>query len=188
MGKLLNLQFILVMFLFLGYSNCFAQGSAGKKILIVYFSWSGNTKEVAKAIQQSVGGTLFEVKTLKDYPKDYNACIEYAKQEQKENTRPKISGDVNDISSYDTIFIGYPNWWGTIPMPLFTFLEKYNLSGKTVIPFCTHGGGGAGRGFDDIRKLCPSSKFLEGIAISGSRAANSLKDIEAWVKKIGVKK
>jgi flavodoxin len=175
-----------------GCISCFAQSSGtaanGKKVLVAYFSWSGNTKIVAQDIQKEVGGALFEIKTVKAYPKDYNACIDYAKQEKEDNARPKLSKQVNDINSYDIIFVGYPNWWGTIPMPLFTFLESYNLEGKTIIPFCTHGSGGAGRSFDDIKKLCPKSKIINGLAINGSKVESSQKNIQDWLKKEGILK
>ncbi|MDR0706178.1 MAG: hypothetical protein LBF88_14485, partial [Planctomycetaceae bacterium] len=108
-----------------GVVNCFAESSTGKsqKILIAYFSWSGNTKIAAQEIQKSVGGTLFEIKTAKAYPKDYQECIDVAKKEKEENARPKLSSKIKDINSYDVIFVGYPNWWGTIPMPISSFLE-----------------------------------------------------------------
>jgi flavodoxin len=189
MKKFLSVSVVLSMFLFFGSVSSFAQRSiAEKKILVAYFSWSGNTKLVAEQIQKEVGGTLYQIESASPYPKDYQTCVDYAKKEKENNVRPKLVGEVEALSSYDIIFIGYPNWWGTLPMPLFTFLEKYNLEGKTIIPFCTHGGGGAGQGFAEIRRLCPKSKILIGLAISSSKVKDSSSDIKGWIRKIGIVK
>ncbi|MDR2115677.1 MAG: hypothetical protein LBP87_04775, partial [Planctomycetaceae bacterium] len=103
-------------------------------------------------------------------------------------TRPQFSGEVKNIADYDVIFVGYPNWWGSMPMVLFTFLEKYDLKDKTVVPFCTHGGGRWGRSLDDLKKLCPKAKFKEGLAISGDWANRSKNDITKWIQKTGYSK
>ena len=108
------------------------------KILIAYFSHSGNTKVVANSIKENIGGDIFEIKTSLSYPTSYNAVVDKAKKEQNANDRPELISHVENMDSYNVIFIGYPNWWGTIPMAEFTFLEEYNFSGKTIIPFCTH--------------------------------------------------
>ena len=123
------------------------------KTLIVYFSRTGeqysvgnitkgNTAIVAEIIAEKTGGNLFEIKVVNDnYPNEYTPLIQFAKKEKQENARPEIIGDVN-IDNYDTVFIGYPNWWAEMPMPVYTFLEKYNLSSKKVYKFCTHEGSG----------------------------------------------
>jgi flavodoxin len=121
--------------LFLMLANTHAQDkSTGGKILIACFSWSGNTRVVAGQIQKTVGGDLFEIKTAKAYPKDYRECIDVAKKEQQANARPELSAKVENMDAYNIIFVGYPNWWGTLPMPLFTFFESYDFKGKTIIP------------------------------------------------------
>ncbi|MDR2064530.1 MAG: NAD(P)H-dependent oxidoreductase [Prevotellaceae bacterium] len=161
---------------------------SGGKILIAYFSWGGNTREMAKQIQQQTGGDLFEITTVKTYSKDYNECVAEAKKEQQANARPPLANEVKNMADYDVVFVGYPNWWGTMPQALFTFLEKYDLSGKTVVPFCTHGGGRWGRSLDDLKKLCPESKILEGLAIGGSMVRRSKDDVVKWLQKIGITK
>lgn len=114
--------------------------TANQKILVAYFSFSGNTQMIANQIHENVGGDIFETKTEDAYPTDYNAVVDQAKKEKADNYRPKLATKVENMDSYDVIFLGYPNWRGTMPMAVFTFLEEYNLSGKTIIPFCTHDG------------------------------------------------
>jgi flavodoxin len=158
------------------------------KILIVYFSWSGNTREIAKQIQQQTGGDLFEIKTVKSYPTDYNECLDVAKKEQQADDRPALADTVKNFATYDVIFVGYPNWWGTMPQALFSFWEKYDLSGKTIVPFCTHGGGRWGRSLNDLKKLCPDATVLEGLAISGNLVRRSKDDVAKWLQKIEIVK
>lgn len=160
----------------------------GKKIMVAYFSYSGNTREIANQIQQRVGGDLFEIKAADPYPAEYRACTDRAKAEQERDARPALSGEVRDMSTYDVIFIGYPNWWGTIPMPLFTFFETYDFSGKTIIPFCTHEGSGLGRSMGDIRKLSPKSTVLEGLAVRGSGVKSAQDSVAAWLRGAGMAK
>ncbi|MDR3129872.1 MAG: hypothetical protein LBU03_06525 [Tannerellaceae bacterium] len=166
-----------------------AQEKIEKKILIAYFSWSGNTREMAKQIQQQTGGDLFEIKTMKPYPSDYNECVDVAKKEQQANARPPLAAEVKDMATYDVVFIGHPKWCGTMPQPLFTFLEKYDLNGKTVIQFCTYGAmysaGGWGDSEEDLKKLCPNATILEGLAIKGSTVKDSKDDVVKWLQKIG---
>ncbi|MDR2842085.1 MAG: flavodoxin [Spirochaetaceae bacterium] len=178
---------ILLTALFLSGADLQAQNQ-GDKILVAYFSWSGNTRAIAEQIQKETGGDIFEIKTVKTYPKEYRATTDEAKKEQNENARPALSGKVNDMDSYNVIFLGYPNWWGTIPMALFTFLESYNFEGKTIIPFCTHGGSAFGNSIRDIKKLCPKSKMLDGLAINAGSVKTSQGNVTAWLKKIGMLK
>ncbi|MDR1653906.1 MAG: NAD(P)H-dependent oxidoreductase [Prevotellaceae bacterium] len=156
------------------------------KILIAYFSWGGNTREMAKQIKQQTGGDLFEIKTVKSYPADYNECVDVAKKEQQADARPPLAAEVQNMAEYDTVFVGYPNWWGTMPQALFTFLEAYDFSGKTLIPFCTHGGGRWGRSLNDLKKLCPNATLLEGLEISGGMVRRSKDDVANWLQKIGI--
>ena len=162
-----------------------AQAAEGK-VLVAYFSWGGNTASVAKAIAGALGAELFEIKTAKPYPKDYNATLDVAKAEQARNDRPELSTHVGDMGQYDTVFLGYPNWWGTLPMPIFTFLEEYDFAGKRVIPFVTHGGSSFGRSLSDIRKLAPKAELEEkGLSLSGSRAAGAGNQIVSWLEGLG---
>lgn len=143
----------------------------------------GNTEVIANKIKSFTSGDLFEIKTVKPYPVDYTETTEVAKAEKKADARPVLSTHVEKMDEYDTIFLGYPNWWGTFPMAVFTFLEEYDFAGKTIIPFCTHEGSGIGRSESDIKKLCPETKVLPGIAIRGGSVAGAGSLVENWIKK-----
>jgi len=145
----------------------------------------GNTIVVANMIHDIAGGDLFQIVTVDPYPAKYRDTTDVALEEQRRNARPKLATHVNDISKYDVIFIGYPNWWSTLPMPVFSFLEEYNLAGKTIIPFCTHEGSGLGASERDIARLSPKAKLLTGLAIRGSSANDSKKEVQEWLSKLG---
>jgi flavodoxin len=163
-------------------------------ILVAYFSWSGNAKALAGQIARETGGDLFEIKTAKAYPGTYNECIEAAKQEQNNNARPVLSGSVANMAQYGTVFLCFPNWWGTLPMGVFTFLESYDFSGKTMYPLITHGGSRFGKSLDDIKKLCPQTVLGEGLSISAfdsnpndnTRITVPNRDVSSWLRKIGL--
>lgn len=162
------------------------------KVLIAYFSRTGNTREVARHIHQSVGGDIIEIRPVTPYPEAYLATTEQAKKEQESNFRPQISAEVPDMDSYDVIFIGYPIWWGSPPMAVFAFLEAHDLSGKTVIPFCTHEGSHLGRSMEDIKLLCPDSPVCAGLDFHGGDSAHVLtdsarRDMAKWLKKLDFK-
>ncbi|GMO14850.1 MAG: flavodoxin [Treponemataceae bacterium] len=170
-----------------------------KKILVAYFSESGNTRVVAQAIQSAVGADIFEIKTVQTYPKEYNPLITLAQKEQRENARPALASRVSNMDAYDVVFVGYPNWWGTMPMALFTFLEQYNFAGKTVIPFCTHNGSRLGSSVNDLKKLIPKATVPEGLAIRGGRSGSFelgspkerdavQREVSAWLRRIGMLK
>jgi flavodoxin len=163
-----------------------AQAQGKGKTLVAYFSWGGNTREAAKQIEQQPGGDLFEIKTAKPYSTDYNECVDVARKEQQAAARPPLAAEVKDMAAYSVVFVGYPNWCGTMPMALFTFLEAYDFSGKTLIPFCTHGSGRWWRSREDLKKLCPSATVLEGLAVSGTLARRSKDDVAEWLQKIGI--
>ena len=131
------------------------------KILIAYYSISGNTEKVAKAIQKRIGGELFRIETLKEYPEDYEDLVAEAKQEINKKYRPQLKKGVSDISQYDTIFIGSPNWWGTITPAVSSFLTSYNLSGKTIVPFITHGSGGVQNTIKDLTAQCEGCNVVQ---------------------------
>jgi len=141
----------------------------------------GNTKVVAKKIQAMIGGDLFEIDTVEAYPKDYTETTNVAMDEKKENARPELTETVDNMDSYDVIYLGYPNWWGTFPMAVFTFLESYDFSGKTIIPFCTHEGSGLGNSERDIKKLCPKANVESGLAIRGGSVKNSDNMLKSWI-------
>jgi len=161
-------------------SNDKILNKSGKKILIVYFSHTGNTQKATNQIHELVGGDIVEIKTETPYPTNYNECAALAKREKESNARPKLSTKVENIGSYDVLFVGYPIWWYTAPMAIHTFLESYDLSGKTVIPFCTSGGSDVAESMPAIKSLCPNSTVLQGLT------ANNLKDIKPWLSKIGI--
>ena len=128
--------------------------TTNKKILIAYYSWSSNTKEVAEAIHKKIGGDIYRIETEQTYPEEYRATTAQAKREINEGFHPTLKGKVENISQYDIIFIGSPNWWGTIAPAVSSFLADNNLKGKTVIPFITHGGGGAQNTITDLTQQC----------------------------------
>lgn len=143
----------------------------------------GNTEVVAKKIQELTGSDLFEIDTVKSYPEDYTETTEVARTEKRQNARPELTGAVNNMDSYDVIYLGYPNWWGTFPMAVFTFLESYDFSGKTIVPYCTHEGSGLGSSERDIRKLCPDAKMLPGLAIRGGSVKSADSSLKSWISK-----
>lgn len=144
----------------------------------------GNTERVAEFIQKAVGGDLFEVDTVKPYSKDYYECTEEAQAELKANARPEIKGYVEDISKYDTIFVGYPNWWGQMPMCMCTFLEHYDLSGKKIAPFCTNEGSGMGSSERQLKSVCKNVLIVSGLSVRGVEAAQSEKKVSEWAKRV----
>ncbi|MGE0076711.1 MAG: flavodoxin [Bacteroidales bacterium] len=154
------------------------------KVLIAYFSWSGNTREIANRIHKMVGGDMFEIQRADDYPTNYNAVLDIAKKEIRSESKPELKDKLAEIEKYNTIFIGYPNWWNTFPAPVTTFLSEHNFSKKTIIPFCTHGGGGIGRSISDMAKLCPEAIILNELSINGSAANSSSPAVEKWLNKV----
>ena len=124
---------------------------------------------------------MFEIDTIKTYPEDYTETTNVAMEEKRKNARPELIRMVDQMDLYDVIYLGYPNWWGTFPMAVFTFLESYDFSGKTIIPFCTHEGSGLGNSERDIRKLCPNANVLPGIAIRGGSVKSAGNSIKTWL-------
>ena len=180
-------KIILITLLTIFMSNIHLQSQTnGKKILVAYFSHSGNTRSVAYNICKKVDGEFFEIHTVKPYPTDYNTVVEQAKREQKSDYRPELKSRLKNIRQYDVIFIGFPNWWGTYPQAVKVFLSQNDLSGKTIIPFCTHEGSELGRSVADLKRLCPKSHIQEGLAIRGNAAHNSDRQINEWLKKLKI--
>ncbi len=159
-----------------------------KKIMVVYFSHSGNTRALANHIHKSVGGDIFEIQSVEPYPRDYDACVQQAKQELNSGYKPPLKTRIENITSYDVVFVGYPIWWGTIPAPVRTFLSEYDFSAKTLAPFCTHEGTGLGRSVTDVTRLCPTATLVDAIAIRGSDVKNAQKKVAEWLAKIKMAK
>ncbi len=155
-----------------------------KKALVAYFSQSGNTEKVANFIKTATNGDIIELETIKEYPNDYNELLDYAQNEQKQNARPELKTKINNIEEYDVIFLGYPNWWGDMPMPLYTFLDEYDLSGKTIAPFVTSGGSGLSGTPNKIKNIQKNATVTEGLSISGSQAGSSQSSVNSWIQKI----
>lgn len=172
---------------------------AGKRALVVYFSRAdenyvvgnvekGNTRILAEMIAEATGADTFEIKPAKPYPKEYTPATEVAKQEKNDNARPEIVGTMPDVSGYDVVFVGYPIWWGDLPMPCYTFFDKVKLEGKTIAPFCTHEGSGLS-GTDSNIANATKAKVTEALVMKGSVAQNSRdeakKEVTDWLKKLG---
>ncbi len=185
----------MIMFLFMlflafvggGYAQAQQKTPANhKKVLVVYYSYSGNTREIATQIHQKIGGDIVEIKTVKPYPKVYNELTAQAKKELESGFKPDIQPISVNVKDYDTVFVGSPNWWVTIAPPVITFLSKNDLSGKTVIPFITHEGSGLGRSVSHIKEICPKATVKDGLAVRGSSVKSAQKDVEQWLKKLGI--
>jgi flavodoxin len=160
--------------------------SPARKILVVYFSHSGNTRELANQIHTSVGGDIIEIQPEKPYPSNYFALVQRAKEERDADYKPALKTKIKNIASYDVIFIGSPIWGGTIPQPIVSFLSEYDLTGKTIVPFCTYGGSGQGRSVTDIAKLCPQTTVLEGFGVESKNVKNVQPEIANWLNKIKI--
>ena len=154
--------------------------ATNEKILVAYFSRTGNTEIVAEIIAQKIGGDLFKICSEKDYPADYDECKIIASREKATKARPKFIGGVN-ISSYDLIFMGYPIWYGDAPQIVYTFLEYYNFGGKKIVPFCTSGSSGLSGTDQNITLTCPTAKVLQGFSIPGKIAKNDRSKAESIV-------
>ena len=167
------------------------------KKLVVYFSYKGenyskgrivnlekgNTEIAAEMISSIIDADIFEIIADKKYPIKYDDCIEIAKKELRENSKIKLKQDI-DIKEYDTIFVGYPNWWGTMPMPVWSFLEGKDFTDKKILPFCTHEGSGLGKSESDIKKLTSGAEVLKGLAINGSEVNSSEEKIKKWLEEV----
>lgn len=146
----------------------------------------GNTELAAKIIERYTKGTLFKIDPLKKYSADYSACTKEAQQELRTQARPKLSSYLEDIDSYETIILGYPNYWGTFPMSVMTFLESLDFTGKRILPLCTHEGSGMGHSEADIQKACLGAKVEKGLAIQGGRVREAESLILKWLERYGI--
>jgi len=155
-------------------------------LLVAYFSRTGNTRVLAQQVHRMAGGDLFEIVPLKPYPADYDAVVDQARDELDRDFRPALKTAAPAMGPFTTVLVGYPNWWGTIPRPVATFLSEHNLAGKTIAPFCTHGGGGMGRSVAEIRALCPDSTVPDGLAVPGGSVNRAENAVAGWLMKIGI--
>lgn len=169
------------------------------KALIAYFSRKGNNYVSGAMMDLPVGNTcvaarklsaltkaeLFEIEPIREYPMDYSACTQVAQRELNENARPAIKDIGPELDNVDTVYLGYPNWWGTMPMPVMTWLSSHDFSGKTILPFCTNEGSGMGRSENDLSALCPSATIGKGLSLHGGSVGNADQAIKDWLAREG---
>lgn len=188
-----------------------AEAGAQSSLLVAYFSYAenaalpddvdasasasiqpwngaltGNTGVVADMIAQATGADLFSIRTVEQYPDTYDATLDQGQQEQSDGARPELATHLENLDSYDTIFLGFPNWWGDMPMAVYTFLDEVDLSGKTVIPFVTSGGSGFSNTISTIQQMEPQATVQEGLSISGSSATGAQQQVESWLSELGL--
>ena len=152
------------------------------KILSAYFSYQGHTRQLAKQSQKATGGTLFEIKPAQAYSSDYDTCEAQAKKETREGYQPELAEHC-DIVSYSTILLGTPNWFNTMAPPVATFLASHDFTGKTIIPFCTNGGGGMGHILKDIKKLASSASMQDCLEVYEGNLAAAEEKVASWLRK-----
>lgn len=163
-----------------------AEPSNDRKVLVVYFSHTGNTRTIAGYIHDTVKSDLVEIKTVDTYTDDYDTLLAQIREEVASTYCPPLTTQIENIASYDVIFVGYPIWVETAAPPIRTLLTNYNLAGKTVVPFCTSGTSSAEASYRLVRSLCPESTFLEGIQIRRGTYDTAYERVAAWLQKIGI--
>lgn len=165
------------------------------KAIIVYYSRSGenlvngtlknlkigNTEMAALILQKITGADLFRIVPKQDYPEEYCHCIDLARQDLLRKKRPDLKAVPEHLETYSRIYLGYPNYWGTMPAPVFSFLEQSDLSGKEIWPFCTHEDGGFGHSLEDLKRVCPASVIADGLSIRGAEVQNETEAMKHWV-------
>ena len=157
------------------------RAQAGGKSLVVFFSWSGNTRLIAQEVASQTGADLVELECAHPYSNDYNTCLDEAQRDQNMQARPELFTHIDNMSQYGTIYLGYPNWWASIPMPIATFLESYDFSGKDIRPFCSNGGGGLGQSVAAISKLVPDADVGQGLSIYYSGGSDMPRQVSDWL-------
>ncbi len=155
------------------------------RILIAYFSMSGNTRLIAHDIQKMTGGDLFEIKTVREYGPDFDSAVEQAREELRNGARPELREKVSNMQDYDVIFVGFPNWVGTMPMAVFSFLEQHDFRGKTIVPFCTHGTSGISDTINDLKKLNLHAEVREHIAFYRNDVKDTEIPVRNWLRELG---
>lgn len=166
------------------HSDAFSSQKPGRPA-VIYFSWSGNTQKAAEITARHTGADLYRIVPVKPYPENYQAIVQQAKTEKENGVRPEIITGLKDMRQYDVIFLCYPIWWHTMPAPVFTFLEKYDFSGKTIIPLATHEGSSFGSSLSDIRRAAPQAILGDGLELRGHQAAGAEDKIAGWLQKYG---
>jgi len=159
--------------------------NTSKKTLVIYYSRSGNTKQIADYISEKTGGDVERLETVRTYPSNYDEMLDTAKEEQRNGSRPELKNKNINIADYDTIFLGYPIWWGEIATPVYTFLDEYDLSGKKIAPFVTSGSSGLSRTPSDIKREEPNAEVLEAMSITSSTLSNYKSLTDNWLSKLG---
>ena len=167
-------------------TNAATKTAGDSNTLVAYFSWSGNTEAMANLIAEQTGGTLFTIEPATPYTDDYDTLLDVAQQEQADDARPELAATVENWDSYDVVFVGYPDWWSDAPMLIYSFLESYDWTGKTLVPFCTSGGSGFGRSLDRLPDSAPGATILDGLHVSGSSAADSGEEVAEWIAGLGL--
>lgn len=161
------------------------QGDSQAKILIAYFSHSGNTRLIANDIHKLVGGDLFEIKTVREYAPDFDTTVDQAREDLRNNARPELAAKVANMQDYNLIFVGFPNWVGTMPMAVFSFLEQHDFKGKTIIPFCTHGTSGISNTVSDLTKLNLQADIRQHIGIYRNDVRTAEQAVAEWLRGLG---
>ena len=154
----------------------------GKKMLVAYFSHTGNTRAIAQMIQEATGADVFEIVPANPYPAAYGDVLARGRQELKDGVMPELKSEVPDLVPYDLIFVGSPNWFNTIVPPVMTFLSGRDFTGKTIVPFMTHGGGGLGKSVQDVKRLAPGATVLEGRGFRGDSVKDAGEDVRTWLR------
>ncbi len=170
-----------------GQSVTWDRSAAGGKVLIAFYSWSGNTRGIAREIQRQTNADLFEITLVSPYSSDYNTVLMEAQRDQHDKAHPKIAEHLENMDEYETILLGYPNWWASIPMPIASFLEEYDFSGKQIIPFCSHGGGRFGQSLTAIAKLAPNANMGEGLSVHYSGGSGLAENVSAWLERNNIR-
>ena len=189
-----------------------SEGDSGNSVLIVYFTYgenapladdvdastsasiqlradgtlTGNTGLVADMIAEATGGELFSILTAEQYPGNYNDTIDVGQTEKGANARPELTSQIDDLDRYDTVFLGFPNWWGDMPMAAYSFLDEYDLGGKTIVPFVTSGGSGFSGTIQAIENAEPDATVLEGLSLRDSRSPQAADDVTDWLARLGL--
>ncbi|MCD7909260.1 MAG: flavodoxin [Clostridium sp.] len=188
MTKLIILIFTVIL---ITASDTIAQdrnSKAESTSLIVYFSRTGNTRQLAHTIHSLVGADIVELVPAIEYSADYQETVDRHIHERNSGAFPELRTQIPNLEKYDTIYIGFPNWGNTMPRILFTFLQQHDFSRKTIAPFCTHGGGGLGRSLDDLRAACPTANVVAGLSMRGSSISGAQREVENWLMRTGLQK
>lgn len=162
--------------------------SSGASRLVINNAVVGSTEFLANVIEEATGADVFRIETARQYPASHEPLVAQARQELDNGVRPALATRIENLEQYDIIFIGYPNWWGDMPMPLYTFLESYDFKGKTIVPFNSHGGSGLSETVDSIRDLQPEATVTNGFTVSRNTVGSATDDVLAWLERLGITK